>query len=218
VRAVLVPVIFCLAVLQPGAGAAQQFAPPAAAVPLASPAGAAQLGILVNWNEDTTPIYGFAFRSRGAASPAHLQLVFGQARGFGGNWIGGLSYDRGVRLVGVGTTAVTAIAAGQMIFDRRENALHLRVPIGVRAETTVAAGPLWITPVVAGGGSGGVTRFGGWEEYGGAFGEGGLRLELLGGWAQGTVLFEERLVGGTARTVEPRLVLRFGYEPRPRGR
>jgi hypothetical protein len=199
----------------PGAAQAQRLAPPAAAVPLASPVGGAEVAILVQWNDDTTPIYGLAFRSGRAERRRHLQLVYGQPRGFGGNWVGGGSYDMARRVAGGTGGWLEAHGGAQVLFDRRDDALHVRVPVGVRGEHTLTLSQLLATPVAAAGASAGVVRFGDWEEYGGVYGEAGLRLELFGAWAQGTVALEQRLLGGVDRPVEPRLQLRFGFIRRP---
>jgi hypothetical protein len=188
---------------------------PAALLPLAAPTGAADLAIMAIWIDDTPTLYGFAFRGGRPARPWQLQVALGQARGAGQRRVGGLSVEQAWSIVQQPGGQARIVTGAQYFTDRRDATTFVRVPLGVRGEAPRLFGAVIAAPVAAAGVAAGATRFErGWTEYVGTFAEAGLRLDVHGAWAQGTILFDRQLSGGAGRTSDPRFVLRFGFLPR----
>jgi hypothetical protein len=217
----LSPAALILAALLPAVARAQEPEPiapvvPAAALPLAAPTGEADLALIVHWiQSDVSELYGFALRSGRAQRPLHVQLAVGQPRFRTSSWIAGASVDLGRPLVRNGTTRVFAAAGGQVLYDRRDNDLNVRVPVVARGETSLPLGELVsLAPLFAAGAALGVARIDDWSEYAGIFGEAGVRLTVYGVWAQGSIALDRRVLGDDGEPTEPRFVLRIGFIPR----
>jgi hypothetical protein len=223
VRAALViaAALFALSAPRPGVVHAQ--APDtlpsiiaATALPLASPTGAADIGLVIHWLDTERPeLYGFALRTQSRRMPLHVQLGYGQPRGpIGGRWLLGLSVDGGPRLVQRPAASLGGVVGAQLLYDRQREELSVRLPLGVRGETTFAlAEAVSVTPLAAGGAGLGFTRLDDWTGYGGVFGEAGLRITIAGFWVQGGVGLDHRLLGEPQGGGDARFVVRLGYIP-----
>jgi hypothetical protein len=218
-RTICLPAALLLIAALPLAADARQEDPPAplapaVALPLAAPTGAAEIALIVHWiDAGTAEMYGFAFGRPHRPRGLNVQLAMGQARSAQrGQWIAGGSADYGWRLYRSGGTTLHAGLGSQLLFDRREDNLNLRVPFFARAEhDIVLAEQVILSPLAAGGASIGAARFDEWSEYGGAFAEAGARLSVHGVWLQAGVSIDRGVFGPFRETGDPRYVIRLGF-------